>query len=296
MYGALAIEACSISEVIRQFSLCAVEVGTAREPVRHKPGRQSAFIIGHIGFAARLEEQINQRSKTTVNMHASVTVDRDELLRFFDEVPQGSKGHATAMCAVAGEDLGAGLLKRYLCTTAGIEDVSILRGPTTMGTQKGSRLDRWMRVQYSDGHTVFYQVEIKNWSAHAIGGKRLALDVEPEALAEFKRIAWTGLWDVEQQAPRSEGLAKVLTAMKCPVDGATVEPVACLWRAVHPEGGSSPWFDVSTERECFPVLHVFSMSAYLRQLTDRQIDIEMPDTISRLHWINRLFPSLSIPV
>ena len=43
----------------------------------------------------------------------AVRIDVDLLLRFFDEAPSESRYHATALVALAGEDLGAGLLAHY---------------------------------------------------------------------------------------------------------------------------------------------------------------------------------------
>jgi hypothetical protein len=219
-----------------------------------------------------------------------VRLDREKVLEFFDEIPIGSPGHATSVCAVAGEDLGAGLLKRYL-EKEHLAQVSILFGPVGQGTRKGSKLDRWISVKYPGGATVYYQVEIKNWSAHAIGGKRLPVKILPDALAKWKQTEWGKLWNKDAQDFGIDSLKKVLTRMKCPDTSATVEPVACLWIALHPEGATSPWFEVPIDRKdcCFRRLHVFSMSSYLRNLNESHIEIEMPDIVQRLDWLQKMF-------
>ena len=93
-------------------------------------------------------------------------VDVEAVLRFFDERPLGSPGHATAIVAVAGEDLGVGLLCHYL--NARQLRAEALQGPCTTGKKVGSRLDRWLWVS-GPGSKTLCQVEVKNWSAHAIG-------------------------------------------------------------------------------------------------------------------------------
>ncbi len=219
-----------------------------------------------------------------------VRIDRRRVLEFFDEIPKNSWKHATAVCSVAGEDLGAGLLKRYLETEYDAK-ATILEGPVTTGKQKGPRLDRWVEVAYPDGGIIHYQIEVKNWSAHAIGGSKLKLDASPAEVSAYKRNSWNLLWDQDAQTIKAESLVKVLVQMKCPVGAKTVEPVACLWRAVHREGADSPWFSVQIDSAdcCFKVLHVFSMSSYLRNLTESHIEIEMPDTARRLQWLNLMF-------
>jgi hypothetical protein len=218
-------------------------------------------------------------------------IDRLELLTFFDTRPQGSIGHANAINAVAGEDLGSGLLKHYLENIEGTR-VTISDEPCTPQTRKGKRLDRWISVKWPD-RIVLFQTEIKNWSAHSLGGKNLPLDATAEHMAQYKKECWSKEWHAEEQRLLKEPTCKVLMPMKTSRTG-TIEPALCMWVAMHPEGKEQPWFSVALpEGECFPRLWVFSMSAYLRTLTDRYIEIEMPETVQRLRWLNRLFTSPS---
>jgi hypothetical protein len=93
------------------------------------------------------------------------------VLQFFDEAPNESLGHATAIVAVAGEELGLALLVHYLRSIG--RPTALVSDKCTPGTRSGSRLDGWVRA----GDTL-YQVEVKNWSAHAIGGRRLPIDAD----------------------------------------------------------------------------------------------------------------------
>lgn len=183
-------------------------------------------------------------------MHVNVST----TLQFFDEKPLSSRGHATSIVAVAGEDLGAALLSRYLREQGAL--VEVLPDPCTQRTQKGYRLDRWIRCR-QDNATIYYQVEIKNWSAHAVGGTVLAVDASPEEVSAYKTERWDKVWD---GATFRDGMKKVLVPMKPLKPEHTVEPIACYWFAMHPEGKSEPLFDVEIDDAHFSRVRVFSMS------------------------------------
>lgn len=221
-----------------------------------------------------------------------IQVHRRALLEFFDALPPSSRGHATAVCSVAGEDLGIGLLKHYLERREGAT-VTNIGGPVTARTGRGPYLDAWVRVQWAD-HRALFQVEVKNWSAHAIGGRKLRLDASPETLAAFKVERWRRVWDDEVQdfvAARQKDLGKVFQPMSPPAgEDAPIEPAICLWDAMHPQGDVTPWFSVPVSHEqAFDRLWVFSMSSYLRSLQDERLELEMTNTTDRLRWLDTLF-------
>ena len=211
------------------------------------------------------------------------------LLEFFDEKPGESLGHATAIVAVAGEDLGVGLLKHYLECTRNAE-VRILPGPPpTTGNQKGPRLDRWVDVVWPDGSGRLFQTEIKNWSAHAIGGKILKVDAPPDEVARFGRERWRG----HAGSMHWNSISKVLTPMKRPWDvdpSHTLEPLLIYWTVIHPEGLNESFFshDLGASTE-FSRLWFFSMSSYLRSLNEAAIELEMPHAANRISWLHSLF-------
>jgi hypothetical protein len=221
-------------------------------------------------------------------MTKRMEIDIAAVLRFFDEAPTESRGHATAIVAFAGEDLGLGLLAHYW-TDQGAS-VHALPGPCGPGTKKGKRLDKWVRVTL-DGTSTYYQVEIKNWSAHAIGGKVLKVAASPEEVAKHKRERWQKEWNGETFV--QDTIAKVLLPMKPPVPDCTPEPLACFWDAMHPDGEGEPLFSRSVSNPPFSRLWVFSMSAYLRELLASgmtHIELEMPETAIRMAWLKRFFP------
>ncbi len=228
-----------------------------------------------------------------MDQHAtSVSVNVRELLTFFDEVPVESKPHATAIVSICGEDLGRGLLRHHF-ESCGFQVQAEPR--CTTGGKKGPRLDCWLKATKQDCEQLF-QVEIKSWSAHAIGGKKLRLDASPEELELHKRERWHRIWDEERGIIHS-GLIKVLTPMKLPEGwlhmGLRSEPMVCLWDAMHPTGGPEALFsrDIPYPHWC-PRVWFFSMSAYLRNhLADECVWLkmsEMSNTVARMEWLKKI--------
>lgn len=210
-------------------------------------------------------------------------------LRFFDGAVPGSRGHATAIVAVAGEEMGIGLLASYFRQQGATPEV--LPGPITQGTRKGVRLDRWLRVT-RNREVTYYQTEIKNWSAHAIGGRPLGVEATPAELTDYKIERWNREWD--GRTFRKRQVLKVLTPMRPPTHNAHVEPMVCYWDAMHPSGAPEPLFSIPLHDQHFSRVWVFSMSAFLWQALDSGIvtlRLEMPDTMRRLEWFHKLFRS-----
>jgi len=136
---------------------------------------------------------------------------------------------------------------------------------------------------------MLYQVEIKNWSAHAIGGRPLALDATPEQVAAFKVERFHRYYDAERGTITNPALVKVLEPMKTS-DVTPVAPLACMWYAMHPTGGADPFFSVPLKNhEPFEEAWFFSMSAYLRSLTEEYIELPMTDTLQRMRTMRSLF-------
>jgi hypothetical protein len=203
-----------------------------------------------------------------------------DLLYFFDEVPPCSRGHATAIVAVAGEELGVALLLHYLRSVG--RKARALEGPCTSGRRKGKWLDRWIYI--SAPSQLLYQVEVKNWSAHAIGGTRLPVNAPLSERRRYAREKWTSFWN--GKTFRTANMRKVLLPMKPPIPGVPVEPVICFWTYCSVK----PFFTVSTRGKCaFRRVHVFSMSSYLRSCGSKALRLDMPLCVQRLSWLRKLF-------
>lgn len=211
------------------------------------------------------------------------------LLKFFDEPDEDCRGHASAIAAIAGEDLGAALFANFINASSG--QAEILPNRCTQGTKKGVRLDRWILVTWDDGQQVLFQTEIKNWSAHAIGGRKLAVDATVQNGEEYRRERWGREWN--DSGIIKKEVRKVITPMRPPLSGIRVEPLVCFWTSLHPSGSTSPFFRVALPDGPFPHLAVFSMSSYLRQLKGvSDIDLPMPDTRRRMALLGGMFSEI----
>lgn len=215
-----------------------------------------------------------------------IRVDIRELLAFYDE-DRNAHSHANAIKTLAGEELGFALLIDYF-TRSGAQ-AQLLDVPCTTGRQTGVRLDGWLRV-VRENETVDYQVEVKNWSFHSLGGRQLAVNCTSQELAAFKIQTWCDYWSGSQFcAPE---LNKVLTEMNRAPDATCAEPLACLWAAMHRDDGNEPLFDVPVATGWCQRVWIFSMSAHLRALAENgeeALDIDLPILSARLAWLRRIF-------
>ena len=250
---------------------------------------------------------------------SSVTINVGNLLCFFDEKPDGSERHATGVVGISGEDLNAACFQHYLESKGARASVLKFPGsnrplPVTTGNKKGPRLDRWIEVCWRDGTKTIFQTEIKNWSAHAIGGKRLSVSASPPEVSEFKQTRWEGHWVVQRHTLREAYTAKVLVRMKPPdgVDKKIIRPLLIFWEALGPrDQADSHLFRINGPTCHFPFelpgtwpdpsefpglwilseLWVFSVSSYLRSISDTSLELDMPDAAARLQILKRLFPT-----
>lgn len=233
----------------------------------------------------------------------SLTLDVVELLKFFDEKHGASKGDATGIVAVIGEDLNAACFQHYVESQKG--RAVVLSDTVGTGGRRGPRLDRWIEVQWVDEQKFLYQTEIKNWSAAAIGGENLPVNATAQDVADYKQRRWDRHWDMERKTLKGNGTAKVLVPMKKPdrYNGFDAKPLLIFWEALGPKEKaddhlfSAPvtypyerpesWPD-STQ---FERLWVFSVSSYLRHLKEKcpKIHLPMPNAARRKQTLNRLF-------
>jgi hypothetical protein len=192
--------------------------------------------------------------------------------------------HASAVSAVLGEDLAAGLLVR--CLENRRMKTAIHREPVTTGKKRGPRLDRWIEADDGIRH-VLYQVEIKSWCAHSYNGKSLVADAGPDTLAAHRLNRWQNVWDSELSTFKSEFCRKVFVRMQPPARLAAlaVEPLLCFWDPLHPEGRGDPFFTVDVKNEAFCTVNIFSASNYLRSLGVPVIELSMPQALARLRWL-----------
>ena len=212
-------------------------------------------------------------------MHLS----RSNLLRFYDDrrtwLTDGEHrgAHVSAITAILGEDLVMALLLHHWRSEG--HDGFIASYRCNQG-KTGSRLDAWI---LQDSVRLF-QVEVKNWSAHSLGGKDLHLEASEAERAKVAQARWRHYFLGESGlAPE---VKKVLTPMNRPEHLASlpVSKLLCFWSYVVNASGD-PYSVVIVNGE---ELHVFSASAYLRRLTIEAIPLEMPRASDRLRLIQTL--------
>ena len=213
-----------------------------------------------------------------------------ELLNFYDHRVPSSNHHASAINAVLGEDLAVALLVHYL-KGVGL-GVVVLDEVCTLGTRRGYRLDKWIAVE-SASESAIYQVEIKNWSAHSIGGKSVKPDADEDFMREFRLSRWLYQFNVEAQIPSQKETLKVLTKMRVPAEFSSYnhQALLCFWEPLHYKGDIEAFFQVDVVSDAFKKLKVFSMSNYVRQLlkTTETLEVEMSYADARIDWLKNLY-------
>lgn len=213
-----------------------------------------------------------------------------ELLNFYDHKVQSSNTHASAINAVLGEDLAVALLVHYF-KGVGLEVVA-LDEACTQKTKSGYRLDKWIAVK-SANESVIYQVEIKNWSAHSVGGKSVKLNADEDYMREFRMKRWLHQFNVDKQVPSQKETLKVLTKMRVPTEFSKYkhEALLCFWEPLHHKGELEAFFQVDVVSDAFKKLKVFSMSNYVSELlkTTETLEVEMTDADARIDWLKKLY-------
>lgn len=213
-----------------------------------------------------------------------------ELLNFYDYRVPSSNSHASAINAVLGEDLAVALLVHYL---KGLKlEVVALDEVCTQGTKRGYRLDKWVAVK-SASESIIYQVEVKNWSAHSIGGKSVKLDADENYMRDYRMKRWRYQFNEEKQVPSQKETLKVLTRMRIPIEYIHYkhEALLCFWEPLHHKGELEAMFEVDVQSDSFDRLKVFSMSNYVSQLlkTAKTLEVEMSDANARIDWLQKLY-------
>lgn len=217
-----------------------------------------------------------------------------DLLDFFDNKKDDIRHDISSVIGVVGEDLGAALFKRYYEETSGkkvtISPFPVL-GVIESGTKKGPRLDRWIYVQQSKNKFAAYQTEIKNWSAYAIGARKVGAD--PKTIPAIGLLNWKDRINRLQHKDKN-GESKVFYPMKKPIDfpnKAVRNPLIIYWSVLSKDGKNlNPFFRVSMSIKGFKELSVFSMSNYLRSVKKKEIVLNMPSAEKRIKLLKKYFP------
>jgi hypothetical protein len=117
------------------------------------------------------------------------------LLEFYDCKPPTSEKHASAINAVLGENIAIALMKHYFEHD---EYKVTSHQPCTQGTSRGHRLDIWFALEKGDIKNI-YQVEIKNWSAHSVGGIKVDQNSDERYMVKHRKIVWGERFNIQQR-------------------------------------------------------------------------------------------------
>jgi hypothetical protein len=218
----------------------------------------------------------------------NLTIDIRELVAYCDEEGAGWR-HAKTSKEIVGDELALPMLARYFRERR--RESEILAEPCTTGNTRGPHLSGWLHVK-SPGVGTLYQVQVKTWSRLSVRGRHLGLDASPNETARFKKQRWERYWDEGRFTDHE--LNQVLTPMDSPRAGIPVEPLACLWDAVHPTGGLEALFSVACAESVFQKVNVFSIFAFLRSKNVPTIDVAVPDESTGLRWLAGEIPGWKI--
>ena len=230
----------------------------------------------------------------------------DALLEFYDRKTHENEYHATSINALMGEEFALALVTKYF--ELGGRGAEILSEKCVTGEKSGPRLDGWLRIK-NGKETVLYQTEIKNWSAHAVGGKSVPKNASEDAWKNHRINRWENQFDTGKKTLKEKSALKVLVPMKLPdgiPESVDRRPLIVFWDPMNPDGKPDEWFDVEVEVEAveeqfnrkskFTRLYVFSISNFVRKLKDQgktHVVVDLPKTKKRLQWIERLLTSHS---
>jgi hypothetical protein len=205
------------------------------------------------------------------------------ILDFYDVWRADRARHISGVTGLIGESLGAALLLHKLRQDG--FDAKLVVGTPTTGARRSPWLDCWIAAQNGSDRRI-YQVEIKNWSAYSKGGHDLPVAADPESYRAYAIRKWESVFHGDHI--RDEEVAKVLVKMRVP-DAYAIwnhRALACFWFCLHPRGESISLFSVPVT-EGFQFLEVFSMSAYLRSLSE-DIEVDMPFIDDRIALIKAI--------
>jgi hypothetical protein len=221
----------------------------------------------------------------------------DELIKFYDLKGENSK-HASSVTGLIGEDLITGIFKHYLERSSINSKVNVL--PENPKEKKGRWLDRWI-IQENGSINICYQTEIKNWSAHSLGGVHFEYD--PNKPLDFKTSdsdkIFNKIWDDTKMEFKDAAVNKVLKQMKSNAELDTlpskiIEPLVCFWMPITKSSVKDPIIElkISNTNTNFDKVTIFSSSIYLRQLRSsgiNTIEIESVQIAIRMGKLNNLF-------
>ncbi|MGQ3057394.1 MAG: hypothetical protein ACT6T0_09400 [Nevskia sp.] len=221
---------------------------------------------------------------------STIRFDRDALLHFYDDrntkhfEPLNPKGHVSGITGLIGEPLLLDLLCQCLRKKAETSDARLLDEIPREIAPGRRKLDGWIA---SDNARTLFQVEIKNWSAHSLGGHDLPAAMDRDACVSEARCRYDEYFAPDGTLPTSaEKVFAKCARPALPTDKTLrIEPVLCFWHAVSSDGAEP----LSTAKSCGRTLMVFSGSLYLRQLDSHTVEVESRLLADRLQLLKSIW-------
>jgi len=216
-------------------------------------------------------------------------INRAGILTYYDKRrkwPPETGSTVSAVTGVIGEDLVLSLLCHYL-------NGKVFSHTCKPVGASGHRLDAWIHDEKN-----LYQVEVKNWSTHSIGGREI-----PNSPEGLQAVAERNLDDFLNSSKSPAAIWKVLGRMIVPnrFPGRKPIPVLAFWAPVARRKMKPPsfWFDCKPsiylgvippeiEISSRGRIQIFSASLYLRSLKSEFIDLPMPRAEARLRTLGEL--------
>ena len=222
-------------------------------------------------------------------------------IKLFDEKIPENGGHISGIIGLFGEELLIQIFAHYL---KAIEyEVSIYNEIPKTGNLKGSRLDAW--IECKKGNQRFlYQTEVKNWSAYAVGGKSVPLNIDEKKLRKQSRDRHDQQFNEHFQKSQKTIVNKVLIPMMPPKNANVkiAKPVVIYWWPIS-QDGTNPFMRFRPNKKLlkklkspsnFRQVFVFSASLYLRSLHKKEIkylSLDLSKTEKRQALIRKILLS-----
>lgn len=228
---------------------------------------------------------------------SKIVLNIDEIIMFYDLKGENHK-HASSITGIIGEDMISGIFKDFLQRHNYNSEVRIL--PENPKEKNGKWLDRWI-IYKTENKITCYQTEIKNWSAHSLGGKHFDYNKNNALSFDFSESneIFKKIWDSNNYEFRDPSVNKVFKKMKVneTIEGftfKTIEPLVCFWMPITRNSIAEPIIEINIDNESkeFKKVTIFSASIYLRKLKSSGIDkieIEPGSIIRRMKKLNELF-------
>ncbi|MBT2301389.1 hypothetical protein J7E70_13050 [Variovorax paradoxus] len=223
-----------------------------------------------------------------------ISFQRTALLRFYDdkedaEFKSKQRGaRVSAITGVIGEELLLGLLFHCLNRQTPSVPCKLLEGKPRRGAEriegkrsKGNWLDAWVQL----GTDRLAQVEIKNWSAHSLGEKSLAIGASDSKVEAVAKARWKAFFGNNDKMPASA--AKIKLDYPPPEDFLVKHPVQrilCFWLPLAQDAVQPLTTAVIDGKE----VTVFSASIYLRQLRVEVLELHCPHIEARMALLDLL--------